>query len=200
MTKTKLQLDPSILSLKFEEIRERLIDIIKEKACFQEDIILPSGRISDVYLDLRECLLDSEGGLLASLAVLHLIKDEIEFIGGLSSSVYSIAPSVSQFAFIRGQKIDSFFVREQPRQTGNSRWIEGPLKKGSRVCIVQDIVVDGLKIVETMRKIQEEMQIQIIQVIGIVDRMDGASEKLGELGLDYTSICNIEDIAPDASF
>lgn len=200
MSKTKLQLDPSILTLKYDEIQERLLNLLQERSRFHDDIILPSGRISDVYLDIKETLLSAEGGLLASLAVLHLIKDEVEFLGGLANRVCSLAPAVSQLAFIRGQKIDSFFVREQPRQTGYSKWIEGPLKTGSRVCIVQDIVVDGLKVVETMRKIQEESQAQIVQVIGIVDRMDGAKEKLEELGLDYAFISNIKDIAPNASF
>ena len=193
------KLDYRLLNLSPEEIKSRLLELIRDKSLFEGDIILPSGRISNHYLDIKETTLGAEGAFLASLAILHNLKEDIEYLGGLEDKVYSLATTVSQLAFIRGQHIDSFFVLNEARQRGYSKWIAGPLKQGGKVCIVHDLVIDGLKVVECIRKVQEEARAEIVQVITIVDRLDGAGKRLQDLGIDYTAICTMEDIVPDKS-
>lgn len=187
-------LSHKLLSATFDTIKERLITLLKEQACFEGDVILPSGRIASHYLDIKEALLSAEGGLLSSLAILHHLKEEVEFIGGSVSRAYSLVSAASQFAYIKGQEINAFVVRNGARERGYSKWIEGPLKVGGKVCIVQDLVVDGLKIIESIRMVQEEAKAEIVQAIGIVDRQDGARKRLQELGIDYTAICTMDEI------
>ncbi|MDD9899010.1 MAG: hypothetical protein OXU45_08445 [Candidatus Melainabacteria bacterium] len=193
-TETKLGLD--LMNLSFEQARERLIDLLKNKSLFNRDHVLPSGQIASQYLDLKQSLLGAEGAFLASLCALHNLKDDVQFIGGLEPKVYSLAVAVSQLAFLRGQQIDTFYLRDcaKARTRGISRWIDGPLKPMSKVCLIQDEVVDGVKVIELVRTLQEEADAEIVQVIGIVDRLDGAKNRLADYGVDYTSILTMNDV------
>lgn len=194
--KVNSKLDSSIINLSYEQAREELCDLIKNKSVFNGDSILPSGRITNQYLDLREALLSARGIFLASMVILNQLKDDVQAIGGNFQNTYTLAATTSQLALLRGQEINTFYVREQhdARKKGLSKWIEGPLKPASKICIVHDVVVDGLNVIETIRTLQDEADAEIIQVIAIVDRLDGAASRLEEYGVDYTSILTMRDI------
>lgn len=188
--------DSKLFSMGFEEARARLIEIIKAKSVRHGDFVLPSGKISTRYLDLKDTTLGAEGSFLTSLAALHLLKDEVRAIGGLKEDVYSLAATTGQLAYLRGQEIDCFYVREQcsAKRHGHSRWIEGPLKPGLQVALIHEQIVDGLSVIETIRRLQEESDAQIVQVISLVDMLDGAKYRLQDHGVDYSSILTIEDV------
>lgn len=194
--KSEAKLGSNLLNLSYEEARARLIEIIKAKSLFDGDCVLPSGQITSHYLDLKESLLGAEGSFLAAVTILHNMRDEVQFLGGLTDSVYSLAIATSQLAFMRGQEIDTFLLRENTsaRRKGLSKWIEGPLKPCTKVCLIQDEVVDGGKVIEMVRKLQEEADSEIVQVIAVVDRLDGARSRLQDYGVDYTSIITMQDI------
>lgn len=187
----------SIFDIGIDEIKTKLIEVYRKEALFDGDIILPSGQIATQYLDLKEATLDQEASVLSSLAILHHLKNDIEFVGGYRSGAYALATGAMQLSYLQNdakRTFSSFFVRQQPRQVGYSKWIEGPLKQGSKVCIVQDLVVDGIEIINTIRRVQEEARAQVLQVIALVDRQDGAQARLEEMGLDYISICKFDEI------
>lgn len=188
------RLDYNLVNMSFDQVREELTQLLKEKSLFEGDSILPSGRITTHFLDLREALLSARGAYLASMAILHNLKDDVVAIGGSFEKSYSLPVSAAQLAFLSGLEIDSFYVRDSARNFGHSRWIEGPLKPGSKVCVVQDQIISGAKVVETIRKLQEEADAEIVQVIAIVDREDGAKFRLQEYGVDFTSIITMNDI------
>ena len=194
--KSNPKLDSSIVNITYEQARDELADLISAKSLFQGDSILPSGRITTNFLDPKEALLSARGIYLSSMVVLNQLKDDVQAIGGNFTNTYSIAATTSQLAFIRGQSLDTFFVRDNynARRQGLSKWIEGPLKPASKVCLIFDEVVDGLNVIEIVRRLQEEADAEIIQVIAIVDRLDGAASRLEEYGVDYTAILTMRDI------
>lgn len=190
------RLDYNLINMSFDQVKEELTQLLKEKSLFERDFVLPSGRITTHQLDLKEALLSARGAYLASMAVLHNLKDDVLAIGGTYDKTYSLAVSVSQLAFLSGQEIDSFYVRssEAAKNYGRYKWIEGPLKPGSKVCVVQDQIVSGTTVVDTVRKLQEEADAEIVQVIAIVDRQDGARIRLQDYGVDFTSITTMDEI------
>jgi orotate phosphoribosyltransferase len=184
------------VNITYDQARDQLAELISRKALFYGDSILPSGRITTNYLDLKEALLSAQGIYLSSMVVLNQLKDDVQAIGGNFTNTYSIAATASQLSFIRGQELDTFFVRDNynVRRQGLSKWIEGPLKPGAKVCLVLDEVVDGLNVIEIVRTLQQEADAEILQVIAIVDRLDGAASRLEEYGVDYTAILTMRDI------
>lgn len=189
-----------VMNLSFEEAKEQLKEIIVKKSIFDFDSILPSGRITTFSVDLRESLLSAKGIALSSLAILHLLQDDVRYIGGYMDSTYSLAATVSQFALLRGQEIDTFLLRRDndAKRRGYSKWVDGPLKPASKVCIIHDEVLDGSAVIKAIRKLQEEYDAQIIQVITILDRLDGAAVKLQDYGVDYSAVFEMDEVATPA--
>ncbi len=194
--RTEMKVGLDLINMSYDEARSRLIEIIRDKSLFEVDSVLPSGRITSNYLDMKETLLGAEGSFLASLTLLHLLKDEVQFIGGLFDKTYSLAATTSQLALLRGQQIGTFFVRDSydARRRGYSKWIEGPLKPATKVCLVQDEIIDGIKMIEAIRRVQDEADSEIVQVISIIDRLDGGAQRLLEYGVDYSSVLTMNDI------
>jgi orotate phosphoribosyltransferase len=194
LTETKLGIE--LVNISYEDAKARLIEIIKAKSLFEGDSVLPSGRITSHYLDMKESILGAEGSFMASIAILHMLKDEVQFIGGLFDKTYSLAATTSQLALLRGQRIDTFFVRDSydARRRGYSKWIEGPLRPATKVCLIQDEIVDGVKMIEAIRRVQDEADSEIVQVISVIDRLDGGAQRLHDYGVDYTSILTMNDI------
>jgi len=184
------------MNLSYEDARARLITLVKEKALFTGDSLLPSGQITSHYLDPKEALLSAEGAFLASLTALHHIKDEVSFIGGSLRDSYSLPVGCSQLAFMRGQDIGTFYVRDatDARRKGLSKWIEGPLEPATKVCLIQDMVVDGANLIDMMRILKQEADSEIVQVIAIIDRLDGAKHRFQDYGVDYTAVLTMRDI------
>ncbi len=183
-----------ILALEYHDIRERLIEEFALRSCYERDLVMPSGRIVNHDIDISSSLLNSEVGLLASLAVLHNLQDEVECVGGSVENAALLAPALAQVAFLRARDLDAFLVRSEPKQINHMKWLDGQIPAQSRVCIVHDIVVDGVQIVETIRRLKDEVNVEIVQAIAIVDRQDGSRERLRDLGIDFTAICTMDEV------
>lgn len=195
------RLDMKLISMRFEDVKQRLLEKLAASAVFHRDNILPNGQIADIALDVKEVTLSAEGLFLASMAILHNLFDQVEAIGSNSSLTYSLPSTTALLAYIRGQELTSFYVRNQPRQFGYSKWIEGPLKQGAKICLVQDHVKDADTLVKLIRKVSEEADAQILQVIGLVDISRAVESRMFDLGINYTPIIRLKDILklmPDA--
>ncbi|MFM7457168.1 MAG: hypothetical protein ACKO3R_00705 [bacterium] len=195
------RLDTKLISMRFEEVKQKLLEKLAQGAIFRRDNILTNGQIADIALDVKEVTLSAEGLFLASMAILHNLQDQVEAIGSNSSITYSLPSTTALLAYIRGQELTSFYVRNQPRQFGFSKWIEGPLKQGAKICLVQDQVRDSDTLVKLIRKVSEEADAQIIQVIGLVDISKAVESRMFDLGIHYTPIIRLKDILkliPDA--
>jgi len=195
------KLDTKLVSMRFEDVKQSLLEKLANSAVFRRDNIMPNGQIADIALDVKEVTLSAEGLFLASMAILHNLSDQIEAIGSSSAITYSLPSTTALLAYIRGQEITSFYVRNQARQYGYSKWIEGPLKQGAKICLVQDHVKDADTLVKLIRRVSEEADAQILQVIGLVDISKTVESRMFDLGINYTSIIKLKDILklmPDA--
>jgi len=89
--------------------------------------------------------------------------------------------------------VKAFLVRKTVKSHGTKRQIEGPtLKKGFRVVIVDDVATTGGSLVEAVSCLRKK-GIKVDKVIVLVDRNEGAKEKLKKLNCNFTSIFKIED-------
>ena len=189
-------LDMKLMNMPYEDIKSKLVELIKEKSVFEQDMILPSGRITSEHLDLKESILSSEGAFLASMAILYHLHDDVQAIGGSFELAYSIPVSCLQLAYLTGRQLDSFFARGEDgaRRFGISKHVEGSLRRGMKVCIVQDVVTDGTAVIDVIRRIQDEAQAEIVQVISLVDREDGADLRFESQGIEYTPIIKMSEV------
>jgi len=174
--------------------RDRLYQIIKNKAILKGRFKLSSGGESEYYIDGRLITLDPEGAYLLAKIILGLLKGEkVDAIGGLTIGGDPIIASVVAISYIEGSPISGFIVRKEAKEYGTRKLIEGPsLKKGFRVVIVDDVVTTGNSIFQAIRAVEKE-GCKVVRVIALVDRLEGAKERLRENGYPFTPIFTKED-------
>jgi orotate phosphoribosyltransferase len=174
------------------DVRSRLHEIIRKRSFGRGEIKLASGRTSNFYFNLKPTMLDAEGAaLLAELTLDALAGEKIDYVGGLEMGAVPLAGAIAQLSFMRGTPIQAFFVRKKPKEHGARLSVEGLAPgeslAGKRVVIVEDVTTTGgsaIKAVEAVR----ESGAEIVMVLTMVDREEGAAENFREAGLAFRSI------------
>lgn len=192
MSKTGTQMSaPQPLSAS-ADVRSRLQEIIRKRSFGRGEITLASGRKSDFYFNLKPTMLDAEGAaLLAELTLDALAGEDIDYVGGLEMGAVPLAGAIAQLSFMRGKPIQAFFVRKKPKDHGAKLSVEGLAPgeslKGKRVVIVEDVTTTGGSAIKAVDAVRESGA-EIVMVLTMVDREEGAAENFREAGLDFRSI------------
>ncbi len=164
-----------------EEMKKRLAEIIIERSFKyspDEPFTLSSGRKSEYYFDCKPTTLDPEGMNLIGHLVFDMIKDtDITAAGGLSLGADPIANAVSLVSFQSGRPVKSFIVRKDAKGHGTKNRIEGNVRAGERVLILDDVVTTGASTIVAIEAAWEA-QFIIDRVIVLIDREEGGTENI----------------------
>ncbi|MBN2014211.1 MAG: orotate phosphoribosyltransferase [Candidatus Altiarchaeota archaeon] len=174
--------------------RKRLLELIREKALSKEAMTLSSGKKSDYYVDCRLITMEPEGATLISEIFFDMLKDKgVDSLGGPTIGADPIAGSFAVISLQHGQPIPTFIIRKEQKTHGKQKTVEGPLREGSRVAIVDDVATTGNSLLNAIRAV-EEYECKVEAVLVVVDRLEGAKEKLAERGYELMSIFTKEDL------
>lgn len=175
-----------------------LIQLFRERALKFGEFTLASGKKASYYLDGKQITLHSEGLRLVSEGLLDLLADvQFDAIGGMSIGADPIIGGVLAVAGEREIPLQGFLVRKEAKGHGTNRFIEGPVKAGSRVVIVDDVVTTGGSSLDAVARI-EEFGCQVVVAVAVVDRKEGGAANFTARGIPLRSLLTIEDfgIAP----
>jgi orotate phosphoribosyltransferase len=176
------------------EKREKLKELILERAVIRGEFVLASGQKSDYYINGKLLSLDSEGlALIGEFFLDELESENIEAVGGMTMGADPIVGAILTLADMKGIKLDGFLVRKQPKGHGTRGQIEGPLKEGSRVAVIEDVTTTGgssFKVIEALKPLKCE----VVKVITLVDRQQGAVENFKKWGYEYKSIFTKDEL------
>ncbi len=165
--------------------RDRLLQLVKDKAIVHQKVTLSSGKEADYYVDLRRITLDSEAAPLVGPVMRALTADlAFDAVGGLTMGADPVATAMLHAAAATGERLDAFVVRKAEKAHGLQRRIEGPDVAGRRVLVVEDTSTTGgsaLTAVEACR----EAGAEVVAVAVIADRSTGAKERVEEAGIPY---------------
>jgi orotate phosphoribosyltransferase len=169
------------------------LEIIKAQSLFEGDeFILSSGRKSKYYFNLKTTTLDPEGGgLVADLVYRMVSKDEAEYIGGLASGAIPIIAAVCARSW-RDKPIKGFYVRDEAKDHGMKKLIEGHIEDGSRVIIIDDVTTAGGSVMKAVEAVRAR-NCNVLKIISIVDREEGARERFQQEGLAFVSLFTRDD-------
>jgi len=170
----------------------RIREIASEVGAFLTgEFTLTSGKKSNYYIDGKKITLSPEGAYLVGKAIFdELIKTGVDAIGGVATGAYPIVTAVALVSHLEGKPIPAFIVREVTKEHGTMRKIEGHLKQGSRVAIVDDVLTTGGSVSRAIEAV-EAAKCKVVKVIVLVDRGEGGSDRLKKEGYDFTSILHI---------
>jgi orotate phosphoribosyltransferase len=177
------------------QIKKRLLKLIKEKALFYQPVKLSSGKESNYYIDAKQVTLRAEGAYLLARLILDLIKDDdVEAIGGPTIGADPVVGAVIYLSYLTKTPLQGFIVRKDPKKHGMQRYIEGPpLKKGSRVVIIDDVITTGESTLRAAQAV-EKMGCQVVKIIVLVDRLEGGRELLEQQGFKLTPLFTRDDL------
>jgi orotate phosphoribosyltransferase len=191
--------DTNLLTMTAEDAKSDLRELIEKYSMVDRDSILRSGRITSVFFDLKETILSSRGSFLTAICMLNMLKPNVKAVGGNLDSCYSLSVATSMLANISGQPIDCFYVKPEghAKPYGKTKFIDGPLRPGTKVCLIQDLVTSGTNMVQMIRKLKDELDVEVIQVISLLDRNDGAINRFDELGVDYNYVFSVKEFVKE---
>jgi len=171
---------------------KRILQLLHETgAVLYGDFTLSSGKKSDHYFEGKMLTLYPEGAYLIGKEVLERLKGiEVDAVGGLVMGAFPIITAVAVVSYQEGKPIPTFIVREQPKEHGTKRKIEGHFKKGLKIAIVDDVITTGESVLKAIKAVEEEGG-KVEKIIVIVDRNEGGSEMLKKQGYDFEAIINL---------
>ena len=182
--------------------RAALLDLIATHSFKLGDFTLASGQKSDYYIDCRITTLHAEGGRLSGLVLYDLIRQhapQAEAVGGLTMGadpLVSNTASASAWALADYNEIleladeleleddersdegpaptliQGLLVRKAEKTHGTGRRIEGFLKPGAQVVIVDDVCTTGGSTI-TAIEATREAGMTVAAVLCLVDREQG---------------------------
>lgn len=174
--------------------RERLVELINERAVVRGKVVLSSGQESDYYIDMRRISLDGEAAPLVGRVMRELTADlDYDAVGGLTLGADPVGVAMLHAAAAAGERLDAFVVRKANKAHGLQRQIEGPDVAGRRVLAVEDTSTTGgsvLTAVEALRAAGAE----VVAVAVIVDRDTGSREAIEATGLEYRWAIGKDDL------
>lgn len=179
--------------------RERLLQILVETQSFKfsetPTFALASGVLSHYYVDCKVGLSYPQ----MRQAVGQLINERIaetplDAVGGLLIGAYPIAIAVSDVAFLTGRELRAFVVRKEAKAHGLKKLIEGDVRNGDRVLIVDDVITSGHSTIEAIQK-SRDAGLQVLKAIAIIDRQEQEGRKKIEAeGVSFEALCTLEDL------
>jgi orotate phosphoribosyltransferase len=185
----------------FAAKRGRLLELLRERAFQEREVVLSSGRTSNFYIDCKQVSLDAEGAALIG-ELFHAAIDEIApqavAVGGLTLGADPLATATSVASWHAGRPRAAFLVRKEPKGHGTNQWVESTrLPAGAEVVILEDVVTTGastLKAIERARL----AGLRVVHALGLVDRLEGGGDAVVR-ETPLTTLFTRRDFLPDPS-
>jgi orotate phosphoribosyltransferase len=180
--------------------KQRLIDLILARSFqFREkpEFKLSSGKKSNFYFNCKPTTLNSEGMFLLGNLLYDIIRNRktwnIHAVGGLTLGADPVATAIAYTAHMRGGHLEAFIVRKEPKRHGTMSWIEGEVKKGNRVLIIEDVITTGGSAIKAIQR-SRASGLRVMGVLAFIDRQEGGREAVKALGLPFKALLTKEEI------
>lgn len=174
-----------------EALRDRLKTLYLQRAIFFGQFTLASGKTSNYYINSKKILFHSEAiALLGELLYQATCDLDLQAIGGLEVGAIPMSAAAALIYHHHGRCIEGFFVRKQAKEHGSRERVEGLVRAGDRVAVIDDVLTTGESVAQAIAAV-EQLGAKVERVVCVVDRLEGARERLA--GYDFRPLFTIED-------
>ena len=139
-------------------------------------------------------MVHSAGAYLIGQVLYEHTQDlAFDAIGGLAAGAIPLATAAVIAYHLNGRAVEGFWVRNEVKDHGTKKLVEGNVKADSRVVILEDVVTRGrsaLKAIDAVR----EAGCEVVRVLTLVDRLQGGEQLFRDKGVtDYRAVFTIRD-------
>jgi orotate phosphoribosyltransferase len=169
--------------------RLALANALAEVALLRGSFTLRSGKTSSYYLD--KYLFSTRPELLRRLAPLFAQRVRaMESSKGvkvrrLAGAELGGIPLVTAASMETG--LPSIFVRNQKKDYGTAKQVEGVVEPGDVVVLVEDVATTGGQALEAVASLRS-CGANVLGVIATIDRLEGARENIEKVGLVFEAL------------
>jgi len=174
------------------------VEFVKEFATFlhQNGAIkfgsfkLSSGKESPYYIDLRMVpsfphQFRKMVKALQNLIIEKIGLDNFDFIASVPTSGLVIASALA----IETVK-PLIYIRQKPKEYGTENAIEGTIREGAKVLLVDDVCTTGLSLLNAVKAIRAAKMV-VMDTFTIINRFEGAKELLASENVRLYEVTNI---------
>jgi orotate phosphoribosyltransferase len=155
---------------------------------------LSSGKESTYYIDLRTlpsfpAYFKMAINALKERVEKHVNLDSIDYICTIPTAGLVYASALA-YTLDKGM----IYVRNEPKDHGTTQLLEGYLKHGSNVLLLDDVVTTGRSLLHAANVVRSNGGI-VEYALVLIDRCEGASRMLAGNGIRLVSVARIDEIA-----
>jgi orotate phosphoribosyltransferase len=176
----------------FEALRAHLL----EHSVKRGDFTLKSGRKSSWFIDSKQTVCRPEAMVLVADAVLSVLPDDVDAIGGLTMGADPVAFITAGVAVARGRGLKAFSVRKEAKDHGAGGRIAGALDPGDRVVITEDTVTRGTSLLEAAHAVRAFGAVPVL-LVAVVDRGGTCAAMAEAEGLPFRALLTAPDLGFD---
>lgn len=170
--------------------RLELLKQIKAVAYLEGDFTTRAGKKTTYYIDKYQFETRPEllGPLGDAIAALLPAANTYDRLAAPELGAVSLATVVSLKA---GKPF--VIVKKQSKDYGTQKLIEGSFKKGEKMVLIEDILTTGGAVLRAADILIAE-GIQIVDIIGVINREEGAMENIRQKGLTAKAVFTTTDL------
>ncbi len=173
-----------------EIAKELAMVLVKVKAVQFGTFTLSSGRLSSYYVDLRTVPSYPGAYRVVIDAYQSLIEQEVkekgfDAIAGIPTAGLAFSSPIA----LRLAK-PMIYVRNEEKQYGRQKKIEGVIKPAWRVLVIDDLITTGHSVLSSIEAIAAEGG-QVNDVAVLIDRLEGGRANLKKAGVKLHALTDI---------
>lgn len=178
-------------------MKQELIRILCEKSFqFSDEPVfkLVSGQMSRFYVNCKPTTLSPRGMFLVGHLVYEAIRDAgVAGVGGLTFGADPISIAAAFVSELQKNPIQAFSIRKTQKDHGMIRWIEGDLKPGDPVAIIDDVATTGGSTIQAVERARAE-GMNVVKAVILVDRQEGGLENIRKHVPDVSVIITRDEL------
>ncbi len=175
-----------------DNLRKQLREILQKRSVILGQVRLASGKTSSFYIDGKMTSLSRDGVVLAA-KLFYQNLGEVEAVGGPTMGADPFLGAILYEAYLQKRALKGFIVRKDVKSHGTMKMIEGPLSKGDRVVLIEDVITTGGSVLKAAEAVQQAGCV-VTKVLCLLDRNEGAKEAFAAAGIPYSSIFMKDDL------
>src|SRR5437868_5252962 len=126
------------------DLESQLLALLKERSFKRGTFRLASGDTSSYYIDGKMTQVFSAGASLIGEVLYERTRDlGMEALGGLEAGAIPLTTATVIAYHRHGRGMEGFWVRDKVKGHGTQKAIEGNLRPGARVVLVDDVITRG---------------------------------------------------------
>ena len=176
--------------------RGTLVRLLAQRSVRRGRFTLASGRESSHYVDARLTTMSPEGLAVIGPLALAAIRERrwaVDAVGGLTLGADPIAYATSLASVTAPPLVRAFTVRKEAKQHGTGRLIEGPMREGDRVVVLEDVITTGGSALRAAEAIQRAGA-TVSGILALVDREEGGRGVLEAEGFQVVCLATLSEL------